>query len=117
MEEHDERLKALLELALQKSTDVELKVDTLGHSLGAHLCFDGEVVAYAPWALKKIEQKYSQLKQKLYAVVYGCKYFHHYLYGRRVTVRTYHQPLETIVSKPVHKAPPQVQTNAAASAL
>ena len=27
------------------STDVEFKVDTLGHSLGANLCFAGEVVA------------------------------------------------------------------------
>ncbi|KAK2724332.1 hypothetical protein QYM36_000994, partial [Artemia franciscana] len=92
-----------------KSLNVELKVDASSHGLGANLCSDGEVVAYASHALSKTEQKYSQLEKELYTIVYGCKHFHHYLYGRRVNVITDHCPLETIVRNPIHKAPPRVQ--------
>ena len=62
-----------------KSLNVELKVDASSHGLGANLCSDGEVVAYASRALSKTEQKYSQLEKELYAIVYRCKHFHHYL--------------------------------------
>ncbi|KAK2701669.1 hypothetical protein QYM36_019687, partial [Artemia franciscana] len=92
-----------------KSLNVELKVNASSHGLGANLCNDGEVVAYASRALSKTKQKYSQLEKELYAVVYGCKHFYHYLYGRRVNVMTEHHPLETIVRNPIHKAPPRVQ--------
>ncbi|KAK2701564.1 hypothetical protein QYM36_019794 [Artemia franciscana] len=92
-----------------KSLNVELKVDASSHGLGANLCSDGEVVAYASHALSKTEQKYSQLEKEMYAIVYGCKHFHHYLYGRRVNIITDHHLLETIVRNSIHKAPPRVQ--------
>ncbi|KAK2727752.1 hypothetical protein QYM36_008292 [Artemia franciscana] len=66
-----------------------------------------DLVAYGSRTQNKAEQKYSQLEKELYKV--GSKHFHHYLHGRHVTVITDHQPLETRVAKPVHKAPPQVQ--------
>ncbi|KAK2710763.1 hypothetical protein QYM36_012067 [Artemia franciscana] len=92
-----------------KNLNVELKVDASSHGFGANLCRDGEVVAYTSCTLSKTEQKYSQLEKELYAIVYGCKHFHHYLYGRRVNVITDQRPLETIVRNPIHKAPPRVQ--------
>ncbi|KAK2713670.1 hypothetical protein QYM36_009519 [Artemia franciscana] len=92
-----------------KSLNVELKFDASSHALGAHLCSDGEVVAYASHTLSKTEQKYSQLEKELCAIVYGFKHFHHYLYGRHVNAITDHHPLETIVLNPIHKAPLRVQ--------
>ncbi|KAK2711809.1 hypothetical protein QYM36_012813 [Artemia franciscana] len=92
-----------------KSLNVELKIDASSHGLGANLCSDREVVAYASHALSKTKQQYSQLEKVLYAIVYGCKHFHHYLYGRGVNVITDHHPLETIVRNPIHMAPPRVQ--------
>ncbi|KAK2724821.1 hypothetical protein QYM36_001332 [Artemia franciscana] len=85
-----------------KSLNVELRVDASSHGLGAHLCSDGEVVAYASRALSKTEQKYSQLEKELYVILYGFKHFHHYLYGRCVNVITDHRPIETIISNPIH---------------
>ncbi|KAK2724943.1 hypothetical protein QYM36_001408 [Artemia franciscana] len=92
-----------------KSNNVELIVDASSHGLGAHLVSEGKVTAYASRSLSKTEQKYSQLEKELYAIVFGCKHFHHYLYGRHVEVTTDHRPLETVVANPIHKAPPRVQ--------
>ncbi|KAK2716101.1 hypothetical protein QYM36_010621 [Artemia franciscana] len=89
-----------------KSNNVELIVDASSHGLGAHLVSEGKVAAYALRSLSKTEQKYSQLEKELYAIVFGCKHFHHYLYGRHVKVTTDHRPLETVVANPIHKAPP-----------
>ncbi|KAK2702360.1 hypothetical protein QYM36_019011 [Artemia franciscana] len=129
-EEHDERLAAILERALVKgirfnkekwrfsvsrvkyfghSNNVELIVDASSHRLGAHLVSEGKVTAYASRSLSKTEQKYSQLEKELYAIVFGCKHFHHYLYGWHFEVTTDHRPLETVVANPIHKAPPRVQ--------
>lgn len=35
--------------------------------------------------------------------------FHHYIYGRAVTVETDHQPLITILKKPLHTASARIQ--------
>jgi hypothetical protein len=50
---------------------------------------------YASRSLNKTEQMYSQLEKELYAIVSGCKHFHHYLYGRKVIATTDHKPLKT----------------------
>ena len=47
----------------------------------------------------KPEQNYSQLEKELFAIVYGCCHYHHYLYGRKVQVITDHRPLESILIK------------------
>ncbi|KAK2715845.1 hypothetical protein QYM36_010419 [Artemia franciscana] len=89
-----------------KSNNMELIVDASSHRLGAHLVLEGKVTVYASRSLSKTEQKYSQLEKELYAIVFGCKHFHHYLYGRHVEVTTNQCPLETVVANPIHKAPP-----------
>ncbi|KAK2710644.1 hypothetical protein QYM36_011985 [Artemia franciscana] len=92
-----------------KSNNMELIVDASRHRLGAHLVSEGKVTAYASRSLSKTEQKYSQLEKKLYAIVFGCKHFHHYLYGQHVKVPTDHCPLKMVVANPIHKVQPQVQ--------
>ncbi|KAK2703432.1 hypothetical protein QYM36_018105 [Artemia franciscana] len=92
-----------------KSNNVELIVVASSHGLGAYLVSEGKVTTYASRSLSKTEQKYSQLEKELYAIVFGCKHFHHYLYGRHIEVTTDHRPLETVVANPIHKAPPRVQ--------
>ncbi|KAK2702299.1 hypothetical protein QYM36_019090 [Artemia franciscana] len=76
---------------------IDLTVDASSHGLGAYISPNGNVVAYASRFLSKAEQKYSQLEKELYAIVFGCKYFHHFIYGRHVKVTTDHRPLETIL--------------------
>ncbi|KAK2709159.1 hypothetical protein QYM36_012977 [Artemia franciscana] len=88
---------------------VELKVDASKHGLGAELSSNGKIVGFASRALSTTEQNYSQLEKQLYAIVFGCKHFHHYIYGRKTIVTTDHRPLETILSRPLHTAPARLQ--------
>ena len=42
--------------------------------------------------------------------MFGCEHFEAYTYGRDVVqVETDHQPLETILRKPLHSAPSRLQ--------
>ncbi|KAK2718380.1 hypothetical protein QYM36_005628 [Artemia franciscana] len=88
---------------------VELKVDASKHGLGAELSSNGKIVGFASRALSTTEQNYSQLEKELYAIVFGCKHFHHYIYGRKTIVTTDHRPLKTILSRPLHTAPARLQ--------
>ena len=42
-------------------------------------------------------------------MVFGLEKFHQYTYGRKVTVKTDHKPLEAIVKKPLQMAPKRFQ--------
>ena len=53
---------------------------------------------------------YAQIEKEMLAVCFGLEKFHHYTYGRRVTVITDHKPLESIVLKPLSKAPKRLQS-------
>lgn len=89
--------------------EVRLQVDASKHGLGATIMQEGRPVAYASKLLKSTEQKYAQIEKELYAVLYGCKRFHEYLYGRNITVESDHKPLENILRKPLALAPPHLQ--------
>ena len=89
--------------------EVTLQVDASKNGLGATIMQEGRPVAYASKLLNSTEQNYAQIEKELYAVLYGCKRFHEYLYGRHVTVESDHKPLETILRKPLALAPPRLQ--------
>ena len=56
------------------------------------------------------ERNYAQIEKEMLAVCFGLEKFYHYTYGRRVTVITDHKPLESIVLKPLLKAPKRLQS-------
>ena len=89
--------------------DVKLQVDPSKCGLGAVLLQGEKPVAYASKALNETEQNYAQIEKELYAVLFGCKRFHQYLYGRQVIVESDHKPLEAIMRKPLAAAPPRLQ--------
>lgn len=45
-------------------------------------------IAYASRRLNQAEQRYENTERELLAIVYMCKYFRHFLYGRRFTIYT-----------------------------
>ncbi|KAK2716637.1 hypothetical protein QYM36_006947 [Artemia franciscana] len=92
-----------------KCENIEVKVDASKHGLGAVLAVDDNVVAFGSRSMSETEQRYSQIEKELLAVVFGCKHFHQYIYGRTVTITTDHKPLESILVKPISKAPPRLQ--------
>ena len=88
---------------------ITLQVDASKHGLGAALFQEDKSVAFASKSLNKTEQNYAQIQKELYAILFGCKKFHHHLYGHKVTVQSDHKPLESIMKKPLSVAPPRLQ--------
>ena len=90
--------------------DVTLQCDASQSGLGAALPQSGQPVAYASRALTPTETRYAQIEKELLAIVFACNHFDAYVYGRAlVNVETDHQPLESIVKKPLDKAPKRLQ--------
>ena len=60
------------------------------------------------WRLWKYS--YAQIEKELLAIVFACTHFEQYIYRRDVVqVETDHQPLVSIVLKPLNSAPSQLQ--------
>ena len=89
--------------------DITLQCDASEKGLGASLMQQGHPVAYASRALTDTETRYAQIEKELLAIVFGVTKFHHYAYGRHMTIESDHKPLEVIVQKPIHSAPKRLQ--------
>lgn len=88
---------------------VTLQVDSSKNGLGAVLLQDERPVCFASKSLTQTEVNYAQIEKELYAILFGCKRFHDYTYGRRFTVETDHKPLLAVFKKNLHSAPPRLQ--------
>ena len=77
--------------------------------LGACILQDNKPVSYASRSLCPAEENYANIERELLAIVYSCERFHQYTYGRQVVVHSDHKPLESIINKPLSKAPPRLQ--------
>ena len=88
---------------------VTLQCDASQTGLGATILQQGQPVAFASRSLRDTEQNYAQIEKEMLAIVYGCERFDQYLYGKEVSVESDHKPLETIMKKPLHKAPKRLQ--------
>jgi hypothetical protein len=59
--------------------------------------------------LTDVEQRYSQTEREALAIVWGCEYYHIYLFGTEFTLVTDHKPLEMILNKPYSKPPARIE--------
>ena len=89
--------------------DVTISVDPSSKGLGAVLLQNQQPVAFASRALTETQSRYAQIEREMLAVLYGCEKFHHYIYGRTVTIETDHKPLLAIHRKPLYQATPRLQ--------
>ena len=79
-----------------------LDTDACANGLGAVLTQvqhgTERVIAYYSKSMTKAEKRYCVTRKELLAVVMGVKQFHHYLYGRKFTVRTDHGALRWLTN-------------------
>lgn len=71
---------------------------------------DGRLVAYVSRTLTDMEACFAQIEKDLLAVVFACSKFRDYIYGKATVVKTDHQPLVTILRKPIRSAPAHLQS-------
>ena len=88
---------------------LELSVDASSKGLGSVLLQEGQPLAYASRALTKSQQNYAQIEKETLAIIFGCRKFHQYVYGREVIVESDQKPLQAIFSKPLFKSPLSLQ--------
>jgi hypothetical protein len=88
---------------------VTIQTDASQFGLGSSLIQGGRPVAYASRALTNAEQNYAQIEKEMLAICFSCEKFHQYIYGKQVLIESDHRPLETILKKPIAKAPPRLQ--------
>ncbi|XP_060874020.1 uncharacterized protein K02A2.6-like [Metopolophium dirhodum] len=91
------------------SIPLTLSVDASQFAVGAVILQNYKPCAYASQTLTSAQQNYAQIEKELYAIVFGCKMFHQYLYGQVVKVQTDHKPLVSLFKKPLHSVPTRLQ--------
>ena len=111
-----QKIKSLLQKALLKplryydwSKLVTLQCDASLKGLGACIIQDGHPIAFTSKSLMDTDTQYANIERELLAIIYGCKKFHMYLYGRTFIVETDHKPLEMISLKNLIAVPTRLQ--------
>ena len=90
--------------------EVTLQCDASETGLGAALFQLQQPVSFASRALTQTETRYAQIEKELLAIVFACKKFDKYIFGRDVVhVETDHKPLEEIFKKSLCDAPARLQ--------
>lgn len=80
---------------------VIVQTDASKDGLGRVLVQKGHPIMFASRTLTKSEQKWAQIEKELLAIVFACKRFHYFLYGREFTVESDHKPLGTLFKRDI----------------
>uniref|UniRef100_A0A2S2PCF5 RNA-directed DNA polymerase n=1 Tax=Schizaphis graminum TaxID=13262 RepID=A0A2S2PCF5_SCHGA len=85
--------------------DVIIQTDSSKFAIGCVLLQEGRPVCFKSKSLSETEINYGQVDKEFLSVLFACKVFHHYIYGRRVTVQTDHLPLISLMKKNINDIP------------
>lgn len=82
---------------------IVLQCDASKSGIGCCLMQSGAPLSFASRSLSSSEVGYAQIEKELLAITFACNKFHHYIYGRPITVQTDHKPLVNICKKELDK--------------
>lgn len=91
--------------SFDETKEVTIETDASKSGVGCCVMQEGKPIAFASRSLSDTEVGYAQVEKEMLAVVFSCKKFHHYIYGRNVTIRSDHKPLVSVIKKDIHKIP------------
>ena len=66
-------------------------------------------MAYASRSLSSSEKNYCQLERECLSIVFATERFNQYIFGQSFLVENDHQPLKSIFTKAINRAPPRIQ--------
>lgn len=89
--------------------DTHIQCDASSTGLGAVLLQNGKPIAFASRALTDTEKRYAQIEKEMLSILFACRRFHCYIFGKHTTVTNDHKPLEMIFRKPLHDVPMRLQ--------
>jgi len=90
--------------------ELEIQCDASDKGIGAVLMQTGKPIAYMSRALTPAETRYAPIEKEMLAIVTSLERFHQYTYGRHTKVTSDHKPLESILKKPLNRAPRRLQS-------
>lgn len=88
-----------------ENKEITIQADASKNGLGACLMQGGKPIAYASRSLTETEKRYAQIEKELLGIVFSCRKFHFFIYGKDVTLQTDHKPLVSIFKKDVAEIP------------
>lgn len=77
----------------------KINTDASCYALGAVLIQEGHPIAYASRTLNAHEIRYGTPEKELLGVVWACKYFRPYIYGKEFLLQTDHEALKWLHTK------------------
>lgn len=88
---------------------IEVQTDASQFGIGGCLLQNGQPVAFCSRSLTDAESRWAQIEKEFLAVSFSLNKFHHYIYGRRVLVKSDHKPLVVINQKDICKVSSRLQ--------
>lgn len=104
------KLKAVIaNLPLLNHFDPEKEIiiqsDASKDGLGCSLLQGNKPISFASRSMTNTECSYAQIEKELLSLVFACRKFHYYIYGRKIIAYTDHAPLITIMKKDISQIP------------
>lgn len=85
--------------------DIVLQCDASKDGIGCCLLQDKKPIAFASRSLTETEIRYAQIEKEFLSIIFACRKFNYFIYGRPITVLTDHKPLVAIMNKDINKIP------------
>lgn len=85
--------------------EIKIQCDASQNGLGCCLLQDNKPIAFASRSLTDSEKHYSQIEKEFLSILFSCRKFSFFTYGRTITVVNDHKPLLGIMKKEIHKIP------------